>query len=44
MLHKADGYPGHFMTSWNGKPVLITDGKLYIFVGKEKSFRSPWVV
>ena len=39
-IQKAQGLDGHLMTSWNGKPVLITEGKLYLFMGKENGFKS----
>lgn len=41
-IQKAKGLDGHLMTSWNGKPVLVSEGKLYVWAGKEKEFRSPW--
>ena len=36
-------YDSHLMTHWNGQPALVTDGKLYVFAGKEPGFqRINW--
>jgi hypothetical protein len=32
----------HFFTNYKGKPAIVTNGKLYILVGKEKGFKSIW--
>jgi hypothetical protein len=39
-IRKADGLDGHLMTSYHGKPALVTDGKLYLWAGKIKGFKS----
>lgn len=39
-IHRADGLDGHLMTNFNGKPALVTDGKLYVFAGKVPGFKS----
>ena len=41
-IAKANGYEGWFMTNYNGQSALITEGRLYVFIGKEKGFKSPW--
>jgi len=40
VIKRAEGLDGHLMTSYRGKPALVTEGKLYIFVGKEPGFES----
>jgi hypothetical protein len=43
VIARASGIDGHLMTSWNGKPCLVTDNKLYVWTGKEPGFqRINW--
>jgi hypothetical protein len=32
----------HFFTNYKGKPAIVSDGRLYVFVKKEDGFRSIW--
>jgi len=40
IIKRAEGLDGHLMTSYRGSPALVTEGKLYIFIGKEPGFQS----
>jgi hypothetical protein len=40
IIKRAEGLDGHLMTTYRGKPALVTDGKLYIFIGKERGFKG----